>query len=216
MKGERSMNILHFALVVGLLLIGSAAVTTQRIVDSGTALSPQMETNPSTCEENISILGAATQAVDKDGLLIVIARLGDGEQNRGLNNRRLHNVRAYLSEYVHARAPETIITAEGERVNGYGRIELYVRGKLFHVLTIPRNGDLLVGSCYYEIDIPADKERQKNLYPWLDRKPQHRQRRSRQRINLAQSNSASNVRFNARLCTSPSSEGRSAREQGCG
>jgi len=103
--------------------------------------------------------------------LIVIARLGDGERNRGLNRRRLHNVRTYLSEYVHARAAETIVTAGGERVSGYGRIELYVGGRLFHVLTLPRNGDLLVGSCYYEIDIPADKERQKNLYPWLDRMP---------------------------------------------
>lgn len=169
-KGERSMKVLHSAFVISLLLIGSVAVAAQQKVDSGTAQPPQVEAKPSNCEENISILGAATQAVDKDGLLIVIARLGDGEQNRELNRRRLHNVRTYLSEYVHARASETIITAEGERVNGYGRIELYVAGKLFHVLTIPRNGDLLVGSCYYEIDIPADKERQKTLYPWLDRK----------------------------------------------
>lgn len=173
-KGERRMRVLHFALAVSLLLIGSAAVAAQRKVDSGTVQPSQIEATPSNCEENISILGAATQAVAKDGLLIVIARLGDGERNRELNRRRLHNVRTYLSEYVHARAPETIITAEGERVSGYGRIELYVGGKLFHVLTIPRNGDLLVGSCYYEIDIPADKERQKNLYPWLDRKQRRR------------------------------------------
>lgn len=165
------MKLLHSALVVTLLLISSAAVAVQQRADSGTAQPSQRESKQSNCEENISILGAATQAVDKDGLLIVIARLGEGEQNREINRRRLHNVRTYLSEYVHARAPETIITAEGERVNGYGRIELYVGGKLFHVLTIPRNEDLLVGSCYYEIDIPADKERQKNLYPYLDRKP---------------------------------------------
>ena len=163
------MKVLHVALAVSLLLIDSVAA--QRKVNSGTTQPSKMEATPSNCEENISILGAATQAVDKDGLLVVIARLGDGEQNRELNRRRLHNVRTYLSEYVHARAPETIITAEGERLNGYGRIELYVGGKLFHVLTIHRNGDLLVGSCYYEIDTPADKERQKNLYPWLDRRP---------------------------------------------
>lgn len=165
------MKILRFALVVSLLLMGFAAVDAQHRANSGMAQPSQTEATPSNCEENISILGAATQAVDKDSLLIVIARLGDGEQNRELNRRRLYNVRTYLSEYVHARAPETIITAEGARVNGYGRIELYVGGKLFHVLTIPRNGDLIVGSCYYEIDIPADKERQKNLYPYLDRNP---------------------------------------------
>jgi len=165
------MKVLHIALAASLLLIGSVAVAVQQKVDSGTAQLSQMAATPSNCEENISILGAATQAVDKDGLLIVIARLGDGEQSRELNRRRLHNVRTYLSEYVHARAPETIITAQGDRVSGHGRIELYVGGKLFHVLTISRNGDLLVGSCYYHIDIPADKERQKRLYPWLDRRP---------------------------------------------
>lgn len=164
------MRFLQFV-IVSLLIIGSAEITAQQAVDSGTAQTSPAQTTPSNCEENISILGVATQAVDKDGLLIVIARLGDGERNRELNRRRLHNARTYLSEYVRARAPETIITAEGERVAGYGRIELYVGGKLFRVLRLPPNGDLLVGSCYYEIDIPADKERQKNLYPYLDKKP---------------------------------------------
>jgi len=163
------MKILRFVLVISLLLMGLASVDAQQKAGLGMVQPSRIEATPSNCEENISILGAATQAVDKDGLLIVIARLGNGEQNRELNRRRLYNVRTYLSEYVHARAPETIITAEGEHVNGHGRIELYVVGKLFHVLTIPRNGDLIVGSCYYEIDIPADKERQKNLYPYLDR-----------------------------------------------
>lgn len=172
------MKVLHFALAVS-LLNGFTTVVAQRQVDSGTAQPSHIESTPSNCEENISILGAATQAVTKDDLLIVLARLGDGERNKELNQRRLHNVRTYLSEYVNARAPETIIIAEGERVRGHGRIELYVGGKLFHVLRIPRNGDLLVGSCYYEIDIPADKERQKNLYPWRDRKQQQQLRKSR-------------------------------------
>ena len=84
------MKVLHSALAGGLLVIGSAAVAAQE--------KPQMGSKPSNCEENISILGAATQAVDKEGLLIVIARLGDGEQNPELNRRRLHNVRTYLSQ----------------------------------------------------------------------------------------------------------------------
>lgn len=165
------MRVLHFVLMISLLLMGFIAVVARQRAYSGITQLSRIEATPSNCEENISILGAATQAVEKDGLLIVIARLGDREKNRELNRRRLHNVRTYLSEYVHARAPETILAAEGERVNGYGRIELYVGGKLFHVLTIPRNGDLIVGSCYYEIDIPADKERQRNLYPYLDVSP---------------------------------------------
>jgi hypothetical protein len=165
----REIRFLQFV-IASLLLIGSAEIAAQQQVDSRKAQVLAAQTTPSNCEENISILGVATQAVDKDGLLIVIARLGDGERNRELNHRRLHNARTYLSEYVRARASETIIIAEGERVAGYGRIELYVGGKLFRVLRLPPNADLLVGSCYYEIDLPADKERQKNLYPWRDRR----------------------------------------------
>jgi hypothetical protein len=167
----KQMNVLHFVLTVALVTISPIAIAAQWRVDSTSVQLSKMKEPPSNCEENISILGAATQAVDLGSPLIVIARLGDGERNRDLNRRRLHNVRTYLSEYVHARPADTIITVEGEHVNGYGRVDLYVSGKLFHTLTVPQNGDLLVGSCYYESDIPTDKERQKNLYPWLDRRP---------------------------------------------
>ena len=51
-----------------------------------------------------------------------------GEQRQELN--RLHNVRTYLVQFD-LRSPETIVTAEGLRVNGYGRVELYVGGNSF-------------------------------------------------------------------------------------
>jgi hypothetical protein len=128
-----------------------------------------MPTKPANCESDIAILDSASGQAGESGLIIVIARLGDGERNRELNRRRLYNVRRYLTEWDGHRNPKSIVTAEGERVGGYGRIELYVGGKLFYVLLVRRNADLIVGSCTYEINPPNEQQRENNLYPWQDR-----------------------------------------------
>jgi len=65
-------------------------------------------------------------------------------------------------------------TAEGARVSGYGRVELYVGGKLFYVLMIRRNADLAVGACSFDGDDPCTYEREKKLYPCLDRNRRRR------------------------------------------
>jgi hypothetical protein len=127
------------------------------------------EIKPVNCEHNIAQLEMASQQAGNDKL-IIIARLGDGERNRKLNWRRLQNARAYLSKYITARNPETIILAEGERVTGYGRIEIYVGGKLFSALAVKRNEDLIVGSCEPEqLDDARQRQLRKKLYPWRDR-----------------------------------------------
>jgi hypothetical protein len=38
-----------------------------------------------------------------------------------------------------------IVLAEGERVRGLGRVEIYLKGRLFTVSTINRNKDLARG-----------------------------------------------------------------------
>jgi hypothetical protein len=128
----------------------------------------QLATKPQNCESDIAILDAASSRAGEDGLIILIARLGDGERNKEVNHRRLFNARTYLTEWDGRRNPKNIVTAEGEPVVGYGRIELYVGGAMFHVLLIHRNADLIVGSCTYEINSPSEKERENNLYPWRD------------------------------------------------
>jgi len=99
-----------------------------------------------TCESNIARLDRIHSEAGSDGLVIAIARLGDGEQSRRLNQRRLRNVRLYL-EKVRGRAPKTIIMAEGEPARGRGRVEIYVGGKLVDVLGVGRGEDLYAGSC---------------------------------------------------------------------
>lgn len=106
------------------------------------------EVKPYDCEFNSHILDNVHHLGGEKGLIIVIARLGDGESRRALNRRRLQNVRAYLTESGWKRDPQTIILAEGERVKGYGRIEFYIHGRLFSVLGVNRNRDFAVGSCH--------------------------------------------------------------------
>ncbi len=98
------------------------------------------------CESNISWIDYVHSEAGESGLVIAIARLGDGEQPHRFNQRRLHNLRLYL-EKVRGRAPKTLIVAEGERVQGRGRVDFYVGGKLMGTLSVRRGEDLYAGSC---------------------------------------------------------------------
>ena len=149
------------------ILLLSVALASCPVVAQGQ--STRDEIKPVNCEHNIAQLEIASNQAGNDRL-IIIARLGDGERNRNLNWRRLQNTRAYLSEYLKARNSETIILAEGERVPGYGRIEIYVGGKLFSAVAVNRNGDLIVGSCEAEqLDDARQQQLRKKLYSWRDR-----------------------------------------------
>jgi hypothetical protein len=101
----------------------------------------------SNCEANAATLDATHQLAGNDGLIIVIARLGSGEWNRKVTQRRLQTVKAYLTKTPWERPAETVILAEGERVRGYGRIELYVGDKRIDVLAVGRNRPFLTSSC---------------------------------------------------------------------
>jgi len=154
---QRRIEISRYLVTAFFLLSGWSAV-------NGQSVQPIL----GNCEDNIAVLSAAHQEAGEKGLIIVIARLGDGEYRSDLNRRRLHNVRVYLTEFDWHRTAETVVTAQGERVSGVGRVELYIAGKLVAVLGVKRNGDLLVGSCEPDDMRPVKAER--NLYPFLDRK----------------------------------------------
>ena len=131
---------------------------------------------PYVCDGNVFILNVAHLRARETDLIIVIARLGDGETRRALNRRRLHNVRTYLtSELFRKRDPKTVIVAQGERVKGYGRIEIYLKGALFDYLTVKRNGDLIVGTC--EPDNLRPKLADEIFYPFLDAKSRQAKRK---------------------------------------
>lgn len=151
------------------LALSAYPALAQEKSDESSSRTFEMAKEPTNCEFHIATLDAAHHRAGNGGLIIFIARLGDGESRTELNRRRLHNARTHLTDYSWQRDPKTIVIAEGERVSGYGRIEIYVGDKLFYTLMIARNRDFLVGACSYEGEDPCAKGRERNLYPCLDR-----------------------------------------------
>ena len=106
-------------------------------------------TSPGRCETNAVIFdhmrSVISEGLGRDSLVIAVARLGDGETSRELNRRRLYNLRVRWKAF--GLPANRLIVAEGERVNGYGRVELYVSGKLYDTFVVRRNGDLCLACC---------------------------------------------------------------------
>ena len=106
------------------------------------------------CEENKSVLDAVASAIRSQGknkFVIIVARLGDGERGEILNRIRLKSLTDYLDR-VHNIVEEghkivrptgqeikNIVTAEGRRLSGKGRIEMYIDGKLAALIKFKRN-----------------------------------------------------------------------------
>lgn len=125
------------------------------------------QATPGNCEVNAaeldSVRNEALGDTNKDSIVIVIARLGNGETTRVHNHRRLLALKNYLSKYD--LPTQRVVTAEGERADGYGRVELYVAGKLRGVLLADRNKPLCVECCD-----PDDAD----FYPYRNSKKQPR------------------------------------------
>lgn len=137
------MRLTKEQLIPALLLL---AVATTAIA-SGRPLPPRPPAPPAnSCESNIALLDVVHAEAGAQGSIIAVARLGKGERSRSLNHRRLYNLRTYLEKF-NKRPRETIVVAEGERVNSRGRIEVYVAGKLQVIFEFGRGEDLHVGSC---------------------------------------------------------------------
>ncbi|HEY9283654.1 MAG TPA: hypothetical protein VIP46_09375 [Pyrinomonadaceae bacterium] len=129
------------------------------------------------------MLDVVAQNTPKGETIILIARLGGGGAGRELNRRRVHNVKTYLTKFMThedvRRDPKSLILAEGERIKECGRVEFYVRGKLFDYLSIATGGDLIVGSCCHD-EPGTDRctvESDRDFYPCRDRCLRRRQRR---------------------------------------
>lgn len=168
------MNLIFGYLAMGLVMIttmfanhepeakakpaNQAAVENSSRLESGSASSPIFASEPKPGQETPKSLdqwpmeceGAAarldfavinTQKLE-GAYLILIARLGSGEVSRRLNQIRLANAK----EYVLRRGSDLkYVLAEGSRVKGLGRIEIYVGGKLTEIMPLKRNAK---GYCF--------------------------------------------------------------------
>jgi hypothetical protein len=122
---------------------------------------------PGTCETNSSLLNAAKAELlrlEGSGLMIVVAHLGTGERSSTLNRRRLFNVSRYLSQYI-GLEPERIIVAEGKRLSSFGRIEIYVGGRLVETLFPPRGRDICVSCCGDDNNFFSKRVNRPSAYP---------------------------------------------------
>ena len=129
------MKLMKMRLILGLVLILCMTEISQP---------PAAQTNvkggqarPNVCEDALALLEMAALEArkDKESYIIAVARLGDGEKSQSLNVKRLKSALPYLE----SRAGNKIVAASGEKVSGYGRLELYVSGRLLYVIAFPRN-----------------------------------------------------------------------------
>jgi len=155
----RKSKTIPVAALYWLTAVSSLCIAQNRNVDAS------KETLPGTCETHSAILditrNEAVWGAGKNSVVIAIARLGDGETSRQLNRRRLYNLTVHWNDY---KLPSgKLVTVEGDRVKGFGRVELYIGSKLFDVLVPQRGKDLCVDCC----------DRDERLYP--DRSVNRRQ-----------------------------------------
>ncbi len=108
------------------------------------------------CEVNSAHLDYLAQDFrSSGGRIFVIARLGDGESSRALNRSRLEYARFYLVLNRELNA-DRVVFAEGERVKGEGRLELYLGSKLYLVSLAKRNKMV----CFFCCDDRPEERRQ--------------------------------------------------------
>jgi hypothetical protein len=93
---------------------------------------------PMECEGAATRLDLAVVNTKKieGAYLILVARLGTGESSRSLNQARLSGV----EEYVLRRGSDLkYVLAQGSRVKGLGRLEIYVGGQLAEIMPLRKN-----------------------------------------------------------------------------
>ena len=109
-----------------------------RIEQKGQQTPKSLDQWPMECEGAATRLDFAVVNTRKleGAYLILIARLGTGEFSRSLNQARLSTV----EEYVLRRGSDLkYVLAQGSRVKGLGRLEVYVGGKLAEIMPLRKN-----------------------------------------------------------------------------
>ncbi len=91
---------------------------------------------PTNCEDTGLFRDEVTLAAREvtDAQVILIAKLGTGERARSLSKRRLDRLGGMFRSW----SGLATVRAEGERVLGLGRIEVYVAGRLYRVFLFER------------------------------------------------------------------------------
>ncbi|HWT00454.1 MAG TPA: hypothetical protein VN256_09415 [Pyrinomonadaceae bacterium] len=157
-----------------------AAVQAQQAGLPAVAVSDFEKYGLTKCWERTGSLEYIHQDTPAGEMITVVARPGTGDKRPDLSQRRLRNVHAYLTQYLspgYRRDPKTIGMIEGDRVEGYGRLEFYVGGRLVWLIKAPPDGDVDFGNCYPPDDTfirrsvydPCRVKSHRIFYPCRDR-----------------------------------------------
>ncbi len=150
------LRIVKFTFIILALFLSSFAAS----VFGQTVVADEPYTIPSNSsgEENSALTdGIAIEAQQSGERLFVITRLGKGETSSRLNQVRLINTKSYMLRKNFNR--KTAVFAEGERVEGEGRIEYYLGSKLKLITLAPRNKMPNLTCC--EDYFPPEKKKPK-------------------------------------------------------
>ena len=92
-----------------------------------------------------SVLSRALSEENKDSILIVIARSGNGEK-LSVNQQRLKSFEKYFTGF-RPFPKERLVLAKGEKRNGLGKLEFYINGKLADELFLNKKQRVCSGCC---------------------------------------------------------------------
>jgi hypothetical protein len=103
--------------------------------------------NTKRCQLNTIYIADLKQVARiKNERVFVIAHLGSGETSSALNRRRLRDIGAEFDE-ISPMSRDKLILAQGQRLRGRGRVEVYLGSELYFVSYMPRNGAFCSACC---------------------------------------------------------------------
>lgn len=132
-------------------------------------IKPKVEVKFDSCQENNSELSILNQYTKQDDLIIVISHLGKDEKE-SYGQRRLYNAMTFLTKGFNAeynRTPESILVAEGKRVDEKGYLDFFTKGNLELRIFLGKNRDLRVPPCVLQApeEKPCSTDFEKLFYP---------------------------------------------------
>jgi hypothetical protein len=112
-------------------------------------LKPVEQIKPPYCEYNLRKLYDLADKIGANDILIIVSHLGKAEK-AAFGPRRLYNAKTYLTTtdtLPRVRPADSVITVQGDAVDGNGFLDFYVKGQLELRVYINKNADFSVTSC---------------------------------------------------------------------
>ena len=132
---------LKFVFFLSVIFLLTSNLFAQKTSDEFGEVGFGVSKDPLNCEMAFTKLQKVRNMIreepNNNGVLILIARLGDEEKNRKLNRLRLLNIKEGLQ--LNLGIEKEIVIAEGENVDGFGRVEFYLSGNFIGALLAVKN-----------------------------------------------------------------------------